>query len=205
MGMTASELIPVIALFICQAALLAALPILVFAGATRLVNSVQDARLPWTPYIELAAMAIGIAAGAIILRASIDPATITPGEVFRVGGPWDLDFLRFLTERANPFAYDIWAVLPVPFSSNLPSGAGLLVFFLSGIVIYAPILRFRSRRAIANGIRNAVIMILGAYVTIYGFAYFFWLLNKLNFWIFLFLLLLIHMRSRSQAVVLKLN
>jgi hypothetical protein len=169
------------------------------------VNSVQDARLPWTPYIELMALAIGVAAGAVILWASIDPATIAPGEVFRVGGPWDLDFLRFLVERANPFAYDIWAVLPLPFSSNLPTGAGLLVFFLSGVAIYAPILRFRSRRAIANGIRNAVIMILGAYVTIYAFAYFFWLLNKLNFWIFLLLLLLVQMRSHSQRIVLKLN
>ena len=203
--MTASELIPAVAFFICQAALLAALPIMLFAAATRTVNSVADARLPWTPYIELAALAVGIAGGAVILSTNIDPATIAPGEVFRVGGPWDVDFLGFLASRANPFAYDISAVLPLPFLGRLPTGAGFLVFILSGVLIYAPIIRFRSRRAVANGIRNAVIMIGGAYVTVYGFAYFFWLLNKLNFWIFLFLLLLIHMRSRSQAIVLKLN
>jgi hypothetical protein len=203
--MTASELIPAVAFFICQAALLAALPILLFAAATRAVNGVTDARLPWTPYIELASLAVGVAGGAVILGASIDPATIAPGEVFRVGGPWDVGFLVFLAERANPFAYDISAVLPLPFSGRLPAGAGFLVFILSGVLIYAPMIRFRSRRAVANGIRNAVIMIGGAYVTVYGFAYLFWLLNKLNFWIFLFLLLLIHMRSRSQAIVLKLN
>jgi hypothetical protein len=203
--MTASELIPAVAFFICQAALLAALPILLFAAATRAVNGVTDARLPWTPYIELASLAVGVAGGAVILGASIDPATIAPGEVFRVGGPWDVGFLVFLAERANPFAYDISAVLPLPFSGRLPTGAGFLVFILSGVLIYAPMIRFRSRRAVANGIRNAVIMIGGAYVTVYGFAYLFWLLNKLNFWIFLFLLLLIHMRSRSQAIVLKLN
>jgi hypothetical protein len=203
--MTASELIPTVALFICQAALLAALPITLFAAATRAVNGVTDARLPWTPHIELAALTVGVGAGAVILSTNIDPATIAPGEVFRVGGPWDVDFLGFLVQRANPFAYDVSAVLPLPFSGRLPTGAGFLVFILSGVLIYAPIIRFRSRRAVANGIRNAVIMILGAYVTVYGFAYFFWLLNKLNFWIFLFLLLLIHMRSRSQAIVLKLN
>jgi hypothetical protein len=203
--MTASELIPAVAFFICQAALLAALPILLFAAATRAVNGVTDARLPWTPYIELASLAVGVAGGAVILGNSIDPATIAPGEVFRVGGPWDVGFLVFLAERANPFAYDISAVLPLPFSGRLPTGAGFLVFILSGVLIYAPMIRFRSRRAVANGIRNAVIMIGGAYVTVYGFAYLFWLLNKLNFWIFLFLLLLIHMRSRSQAIVLKLN
>jgi hypothetical protein len=203
--MTASELIPAVALFICQAALLAALPIMLFAAATRAVNGVADARLPWTPHIELAALAVGIAGGAVILSTSIDPATVAPGEVFRVGGPWDVDFLGFLAGRANPFAYDIAAVLPLPFSGNLPTGAGFLVFIFSGVLIYAPIIRFRSRRAVANGIRNAVIMIGGAYVTVYGFAYFFWLLNKLNFWIFLFLLLAIHMRSRSKAIVLKLN
>jgi len=193
--MTASELIPAVAFFICEAALLAALPILLFAAATRAVNGVTDARLPLTPYIELAALAVGIAGGAVILSTNIDPATIAPGEVFRVGGPWDADFLEFLADRANPFAY----------SGRLPSGAGLLVFVLSGVLIYAPILRFRSRRAVANGIRNAIIMIGGAYLTVYGFAYFFWLLNKLNFWIFLLLLLVIHMRSRSQPIVLKLN
>jgi hypothetical protein len=185
--------------------LLAALPILLFAAATRAVNGVTDARLPLTPYIELAALAVGIAGGAVILSTNIDPATIAPGEVFRVGGPWDADFLEFLADRANPFAYDLSAVLPLPFSGRLPSGAGLLVFVLSGVLIYAPILRFRSRRAVANGIRNAIIMIGGAYLTVYGFAYFFWLLNKLNFWIFLLLLLVIHMRSRSQPIVLKLN
>ena len=203
--MTASELIPAVAFFICQAALLAALPILLFAAATRAVNGVTDARLPLTPYIELAALAVGVGGGAVILSTSIDPATIAPGEVFRAGGPWDAGFLEFLADRANPFAYDLSAVLPLPFSGRLPSGAGLLVFVLSGVLIYAPILRFRSRRAVANGIRNAIIMIGGAYLTVYGFAYFFWLLNKLNFWIFLLLLLVIHMRSRSQPIVLKLN
>jgi hypothetical protein len=203
--MTANELIPAVAFFICEAALLAALPILLFAVATRAVNGVTDARLPLTPFIELAALAVGVGGGAIILSTNIDPATIAPGEVFRVGGPWDVNFLGFLADRANPFAYDLSAVLPLPFSGRLPSGAGLLVFVLSGVLIYGPILRFRSRRAVANGVRNAIIMIGGAYLTVYGFAYFFWLLNKLNFWIFLLLLLVIHMRSRSQSIRLKLN
>lgn len=203
--MTASELIPAVALFICQAALLAALPVLILAGATRVVNGIQDARLPWTPHIEMAALGVGVLAGVVILTTNIDPATIAPGEVFRFGGPWDLGFAEFLARRANPFAYDLSAVLPLPFSGRLPAGAGLLVFILSGVMIYAPILRFRSRRAIANGIRNAVLMVGGAYFTVYGFAYFFWLLNRLNFWIFLLMLFAIHMRSRTQKIVLKLD
>lgn len=203
--MTESALIPEIAVFICQAVLLAGGPILVIAAATRVVNGMQDARLPWTPYVELVAFGGGIAGGAVILMNNIVPATIVPGEVFRVGGPWDLTFVEFLASRANPFAYDISMVVPLPFSGTLPSGAGIAVLVFGVAVVYAPIIRFRSRRAIANGIRNAVLMFGAAYVTVYAFVYFFWLMNRLNFWIFLVLLLAIHMHTRSRPMVVKLN
>jgi len=203
--MTAGELIPAIALFVCQAALLAAVPVLLIAVATRVVNGVQDARLPWTPQVELVAFTIGIAGGVVILLNNIDPATLAPSEVFRLGGPWDLTFTEFLARRANPLAYDISVVWPVPFSGTLPTGAGITVLILGGAAIYAPVIRFRSRRAFANGIRNAILLFGAAYLTVYSFAYFFWLLNKLNFWIFLLLLLAIHIRTRSQPIVVKLN
>lgn len=41
--------------------------------------------------------------------------------------------------------------------------------------------------------------------TIYGVGYCLWLLNRLNFWIFLLLMIIIHARGRSDKVVLKLN
>lgn len=201
----ANELIPAAALLICQVALLALFPVLLFAGGTRLINGIQDARLPWTPYIELVALWIGVMAGVVILNYTIDPATLTPSAVFRVDGPWDIGFVEFLARHANPFRYDVSPIFPVPFSGHALSGAGLVVFFAGGAAIYVPILFFRSRRAVANGIRNAWIMACGAYATAYGFAFFVWLLNRLNFWVFLLLMLVIHLRSRSARIVLKLN
>jgi hypothetical protein len=201
----ASELIPAAALLICQVALLALFPVLLFAAGTRLINGVRDARLPWTPYIELVALWIGVMGGVVILSHTINPATLTPSEVFRVDGPWDLGFVEFLAKHANPFRYDVSPIFPVPFSDHSLSGAGLVVFFSGGAVIYVPILYFRSRRAIANGVRNAWIMVSGAYATAYGFALFVWLLNRLNFWVFLLLMLVIQLRSRSARIVLKLN
>jgi hypothetical protein len=69
----------------------------------------------------------------------------------------------------------------------------------------APLARFRSPAAIANGIRNAFLTVSGAYATIYGLGYCLWLLNRLNFWVFLLVMIAIHMRSRSDRIVLKLN
>lgn len=203
--MSAGELLSEIALFICLAALLAVAPVLILAAATRLVNGLQDARLPWTPRIELAAFGVGVAGGAIVLANNIALATIAPDQVFRVGGPWDLTFAEFLATRANPLAYDLSMVWPVPFSGMLPSVAGLIVLLLAGVVIYAPIIRFRSRRGFANGIRNAVLVFGGAYLTVYSFAYVLWLTNKLNFWIFLVLLVAIYLHRRLRPIVVKLN
>jgi hypothetical protein len=201
----AYELIPAAALFICQLALLVLFPVLLFAAGARLINGIQDARLPWTPYSELVALWIGVMAGVVILGHTIDPATLTPSQVFRVDGPWDIGFVDFLARHANPFRYDVSPIFPLPFSGHALSGPGLVVFFSGGAAIYLPILYFRSRRALANGIRNAWIMVCGAYVTVYGFALFVWLLNRLNFWVFLLLMLVIHLRSRSARIVLKLN
>jgi len=200
-----SEVIPSTVLFIGQAAILVIMPIALFAVGARAINGIQDARLVWTPYIEILALFVGVTAGLVILSENIEPGILGPSEVFRQGGPWDLKIGEFLAAVANPFAYDISSILPLPFSGRLPSATGFVVFLLSGVAIYAPIIVFRSRRAIANGVRNAFIVISSAYLTIYGFGYFLWLTNKLNFWMFLLLMVLIHQRRRSARIYLKLN
>jgi hypothetical protein len=192
-----TEVIPLIALSAVEAGILALLPILLIAAGTRVINGLRDARLPWTPYIELAAFATGVAAGVIVFGRSIDPALLGPSEVFRAGGTWDLSFGEFLARLANPLHYDLAAIFL--------SQSGALILLLGVIIIAAPIVRFQSPAAISNGIRNAFLAVSGAYLTIYGFGYCLWLLNRLNFWIFLLLMIIIHLRSRSDHVVVKLN
>jgi hypothetical protein len=191
-----TQVIALLAVSTVEAAFLAFLPVIAIAIGTRIINGLRDARLPWTPYIELAAFATGAAAGIIVFGHNTDPALLGPSAVFQVDGPWDMSLGTFIAQVANPFRYDLSALL-------VPSGIVLLL--VAGVLVAAPIVRFRGSAAIANGIRNAFLTLSGAYATIYGLGYCLWLLNRLNFWVFLLLMIVIHMRSRSDRVVLKLN
>jgi len=84
-----------------QIALLALLPILLIVVGTRIINGLRDAWLPWTPYVELGAFAIGVAAGVIVFGKSTDPRLFGPSEVFRVGGFWDMNYIEFLGRNAS--------------------------------------------------------------------------------------------------------
>ncbi|MEP9378646.1 hypothetical protein ABLE91_18160 [Aquabacter sp. CN5-332] len=190
---------------IVQAVLLMAFPFALLMVACRIVNSVQDAQLPWTPNVELSALCVGVMAGVILLVENVDAQLLEAGELFRKGGPWDLTFVEFLTGPANPLSYDVSAILVWPLSGKLPTPAGFIVLFLGGLVFYGPILAYRSRRATANAIRNVLIVFWGAYATVYLTIYAGWLVNKLNFWIFFLLLLVLNARRRSEHVVLKIN
>jgi len=190
---------------IVQATLLGLFPFVLLAALCRAVNAVQDCQLPFTPYIELASLCVGLLAGGIILASNVHWGLLEPGEIFRKGGPWDMSFGQFLAGPANPFSYDVSAILNWPFSGRLPSIAGALVLVLGGLVFYAPLIIYRSKRATAHAIRNVIIVFWGAYTCVYMFFYLGWLANKLNFWIFLVLLIVIGLRRRSERVVLKIN
>lgn len=191
--------------FAVQAALLAIFPFALLIIVCRAINTVQDCRLPASPYIELLAFAVGVFAGGVILTGNVHWALLDPGEIFRRGGPWDMTFTQFLAGPANPLAYDVSAILVSPFSGHMPSRAGLAVLLLGAAVFYVPILLYRSRRAFAHAIRNLCIMVWAAYATTYLFFYAGWLANRLNFWIFLLLLIILGLRRHSERVILKIN
>ncbi|WP_207461219.1 hypothetical protein [Azospirillum sp. SYSU D00513] len=193
-------------LSLSQAAALALLPLAPVAILCRLINTVQDARTGWTPWIELLALAVGVAGGMVVLAHNLDPATLAAGEIFRKGGPWDLDPAAFLLGPANPLGWSVQPLLPWPYSDNRSFGAGTMVFLVAGAVAYAPVIAFRTRRAAANGLRNALLILWGGCATVYGVCYGLWLLNLLNFWAFLLLLALIQWRrGRSERIAPKLN
>jgi hypothetical protein len=192
-----TEVIPFLAERILEAAVLALLPIVLIAAGTRIINSVRDARVAWTPYVELAAFAAGIVAGVVVFGGNIDTAALGPSEVFRVGGTWDMSFGAFLTRVANPFHYDWTPLLVTP--------AGALMLAVAAAIVIASYVAFSAGAGLANAVRNAFLAVSGAYVAIYGLGYCLWIANRLNFWVFLLLMILIHMRSRSDKVVLKLH
>jgi hypothetical protein len=200
------ELVETFVVFVAHSIVLAAIPFIPILLVTRIINGLQDARVKWTPYSELAALAIGFLAGVLVIGFNFDRTILTAAEIFRDGGPWDLTFQQFLAIRANPFSYSLERLLPWPFSRGMPTGPALALFVIGGAVAYAPVLMFRSPRGVANGVRNFVIILWGAYATVYFFCFGLWLLNKLNFWAFLLLLLLIQAgRSKSERIVLRLK
>jgi hypothetical protein len=191
--------------FAVQAVMLAIFPFALLIAVCRAINTLQDCRLPASPYIELAALAVGVFAGGTILSGNVHWSLLDPGEIFRKGGPWDMSFVQFLVGPANPLAYDLSAILVSPFSGHMPSRAGIAVLLLGAVLFYVPVLLYRTRRAFAHAVRNLWIMIWAAYATAYLFFYAGWLANKLNFWIFLLLLVVLSLRRHSERVVLKVN
>jgi hypothetical protein len=193
-------------LFGLAALALGALPFVPLALLSRAINTFQDARLPWTPTVELAALAIGAAAGALALRATLDPASLTASEIFRKGGPWDLSIPQFLAGPGNPLLYTWDAVLPWRLRPPAGVSVGLVVALFAGLVVYVPAIIYRSSRGVAHGLRNAVIVVWGALAAVYLFAYLLWLANELNFWLFLILLIIIQkMRKRSERPIIRIG
>ena len=191
-----TQVIPMIAVSAVEAAILALIPALVIALGTRIINGLRDARVPWTPNIELAAFLAGAAAGALVFVNNTGPDLLGPTAVFAVGGPWDLTFGHFIARLANPFDYDF---------SSLLSPAGAVLFLVAGTIAIAPVVRFETPAAVANAARNVFLALAGAYSAIYGLGYCLWLLNRLNFWVFLLLMVLVHLHSRTNKVVFKLH
>ena len=102
--------------FIVYALALAVIPFLPLLIGSRVINTIEDARSPWTPFIELLALLVGGVAGALVLAHNLPPGALAAGAIFREGGPWDLSPGQFLGRWANPFAYDYGALVPWPFA-----------------------------------------------------------------------------------------
>lgn len=200
----AFEFLTATLLFIGQIVFLACLPFAVLFVATRLVNAVQNAHTLWTPYIEVVALTVGSMAGITVLYHIVDPQTIKPNILLALGGPWDMDFATFFATFANPLNYDVSSLLP-PYITETVNWAGIIVFLAGGLIFYAPIIFFRSRAAMANAARNLVIMVWGAYTVIYLFFLSGWIFNRLNFWVFLVLLVVVHKLRGAPRIILKVS
>jgi hypothetical protein len=201
-----SDFLATVGGFIVFALALCVIPLLPLLIGSRVINAIEDARSPWTPFIELLALLIGALAGALVLAHNLAPGATAAGAIFRQGGPWDLTAGQFLGHWGNPLAYDYRTLLPWPFAGFAAAAPGTLVLLFGAAVVAAPILAWPSARSIATAWRNLLVLLWGAYAAAYGFCFALWLLNKLNFWAFLLLILVIHVvRSRGEELVLRLK
>ena len=143
-------------------------------------------------------MAVGVLAAPALLLASTTDQILSLPDIFRPNGPWDLDFMQFMTHRALPLLLSpielIDRVVTGQASADLTRGT-VLLSILAAAVVLGPYGMLRNRAGIAIGVRNLLLMAWGAYATIYTVAVLLWLANLLNFWCFLVLFaatLLVH-------------
>src|SRR5689334_6398991 len=144
--------------FIVYALALAVIPFLPLLIGSRVINTIEDARSPWTPFIELLALLVGGVAGALVLAHNLPPGALAAGAIFREGGPWDLSPGQFLGRWANPFAYDYGALVPWPFARAGTGVPAVLALLLGLATVAAPVVAEPTPRSIATACRTILVL-----------------------------------------------
>ena len=189
-------LLSLILLAAFHAFLVLALPFVPLAAGSRLINLVQNARLPLTPVIETAGLATGVLLGTFLLAQHLPTGALSLTEVFTQGNYWHISLKEFLFERVNPSSFPLAEVLVPGLAGQHfgPVQQGLLPAL--GALLVLPLLLERGPAAVANSARNLLVVVWAAYATVYLVCLIYWLLAILNFWAFLIAMLLIQYLRR---------
>jgi hypothetical protein len=188
-----------IAVLVLHIAALTLVPVAPIALGSRLINRFHDARLGLSPGIEVLSLLSGIYFGLVLFAGNLPEGNLTLEQIFRDGGPWDLSLGSFLAERVNPFLYSL---APITEYFEAVDGwpqvhPGLQFFTVAALfVVIGPYARWRGRRALANGMRNLLILLWGVYATIYFLSLALWLLNIFNFWTLLTVVVIVQLIRR---------
>ncbi len=189
---------PAVGLAILRVLTLLLIPVLPLAALRGAATPLRAVHARFAPYLEIASVAVGVLAAPLLLVASSTDNILGLREIFRPGGPWDLDFMQFLSWRALPLL-----VSPVELIDRVMSGqAGpdmvggtITLAAAMAALVAGPVALLRKPLGVAIGARNLLLVAWGAYATIYTVAVLLWLANLLNFWCFLVLFaltLLVH-------------
>jgi hypothetical protein len=189
---------PVLGLAILRILTLLLIPVLPLAAVREATKALGPAHARFNPLIEVAAIAIGVLWAPFLVVASNIDSILGLRDIFRPGGPWDLDFIQFLTLRAVPLLLSPFAlferVMTWQAGPDLVRGTILLAMATAAVVL-GPYVLSRDRVGMLHAIRNLLLVLWAAYATIYTVALLLWLANVLNFWCFLVLFaltLLVH-------------
>lgn len=188
-----------VAALMLQVATLVLVPVVPIAIGSRLVNRFHDAHTSLSPGIEVLSLVSGIYLGFVLFAGNMPAGYLTLEQIFQEGGPWDLTLGGFLAERANPFSYSLSPIFENIYADGgrLHLNPGLHFFFLASVfVVVGPYIRWRNRRALANGMKNLLIVLWGAYATVYLHGLLFWVLNIFNFWTFLLVVVIVQFIRR---------
>ncbi len=93
---------PAVGLAILRVLALLLIPVLPLAAVRGTTKAIGPAHAPFISYLEIAAVVIGVLAAPLLLVVSTTDNILGLRDIFRPNGPWDLDFIQFITLRALP-------------------------------------------------------------------------------------------------------
>jgi hypothetical protein len=165
--------------------LLLSLPVMAFAGLGWF-HRLPHLRSYWrVPIITWPAMSAGAALAWCILYADPFGPSFRISAVFEVGGPWDIPWTTFLTNRADPALYGYEKLLPVLRTPDIDPSLALALLSIGVLLVIAVVaaLVYLRDMDLAAGLLGIPFLVLFSQaVTIYVTALFAYTLNTLNFW-----------------------
>ena len=197
MGGEAILFTPAVGLALTRLLAVLLIPVMPIVAGLRAVRFIGPADTRWSPTVEIAALLVGCLAAPAILVGSVIDIHYSFTDIFRSGGPWDLDWHGFLAYRAWPLLgapADLLSRVAHGRAGADLTGITLVLTFAAVLLTLAPLLRQRSRAAMAHSLRNAILVTWGAYASLYLVILLAWVANQLNFWCFLVLFLALSLR-----------
>jgi hypothetical protein len=160
------------------------------------------------PMIYTAGRLAGLGLGLLLVLHHQDSRNFDLHEIFVPGGPWDISFARFLSERANPLAH-LASLLATPWqaantaTATAAPGSLVLIALAPPAALLALALAWAWRiwppaQAARANLAVTITATAIACLTIYGVSLLFWLLFLLNSWTFLILVIALqYLRNRK--------
>lgn len=190
MGGEAVLFTPTVALALARIATLLLIPVMPILAVLRALRLFSPASTRWSPMMEYAALGVGVLAVPVVLATCSMAEMLGFGEIFASGGPWDLGFRAFLFDRALPLWSAPFGLLSAVASGRAGGDIAGATFLLGSVAValmLAPLMALRSRAGVAASLRNAALVLWGAYAGIYAVVMLAWVAHLLNFWCFLVL------------------
>jgi hypothetical protein len=157
--------------------------ILIVIGAT-MIDRFAPSEFHTVPILRRSALLGGILLGCLLLLALPGAEHLRPSAIWVKGGPWDLNFGQFLSDRIAAYGGSLADLYTRPLNalSRMAQAAIIAHLLLLCVLIVLPLRLWQGRTAAASMISGVVIAALTAFLTIYLVCLLYWWLHILNFW-----------------------
>lgn len=175
------------------------LPVIIVSANRRAVRMPAVREFVQIPLLPKLTISGGIVLGVVIACLAAKPELVRPAQIFASPGPWDITFVEFLRDRVNPLAFDYAAAARAIHAGGPFDGLALSLLFVAGALTAAISICFRVwyiRGAMLASSLCLLTILCTAYLVVYACAGFMWLLNHMNFLIFIVPLMFVRKYAR---------